>query len=180
MLNYKKLLFVTLLTLGGLVSCGMNDDKSSPSISNSTSISTSSENVFDSTITEKEKMILTKLASGDFTKTSLTTSDSLNTRFEVKEDMKVVTYIYKGLAEADEYTTFDVYVAIDAKSKLISGIEYDGEITTHGKDDEFKDNDLGLIGTDGSEIDEVTGASVSSRAIQKVAEEAIAHLKVDA
>ena len=75
MLNYKKLLFVTLLTLGGLVSCGMNDDKSSPSISNSTSISTSSENVFDSTITEKEKMILTKLASGDFTKTSLTTSD---------------------------------------------------------------------------------------------------------
>lgn len=181
MIGYKKLLFVTFLSIGGLVSCGM-DDKTSSVNSTSQSISTSlpSENVFDESITEKERLILEKMATGEFTKTSLTTSDSINTRYEVKEGMKVVTYIYKGVAKAEEYTSFDVYVGIDAETKKIVSLEYDGQITSHGKDDEFKNNDLGLVGTDGKEIETVTGASVSSQAIKKVVDESLAHLTVDA
>lgn len=196
----SKKLLVLLASVGfvsGIVACGGTSTSSiSSSVTQSTPttsvVSTPSstpsssessptvENTFGEGITDAEKTILAKITTGHFEKATFTETGSLKARFNVTVDDTLKVIVYKGLAEAGHFASFDVYVGVDVTTFKIVGIQYDGQITSHGHDSEFADNDLGLVGTEGESSESVSGATLSSNAIKTVAKEAVAQAKKDA
>lgn len=181
-MKHSKKLLVLLASVGfaaGIVACG--GTSITTSTSNTTSETSSTvENTFGEGIAKNEKAILAKITSGDFTKATFEATGSLKARFDVKVNNKLTVFVYKGLAKAAAFASFDVYVGVNVETGKIVGIQYDGQLTSHGKDNEFAGNDLGLVGTDGTSSEVVAGATVSSNAIKTVAKAAVEQAKKDA
>lgn len=174
----KNLLVLLSLSIisGGLLGCGKNSNSTSKP--NNTSVVPFSS-TDETQITQKEDQILNKIAKGEYSKQILNYQNSLKARYEVKDEDVITTYIYLANVQAGDYTNFDIYVGFDNKTKKIVGVEYDGMITSHGKDQEFITDGLNLIGSEGNQIEVITGATVSSNAIIKAIEEMRNHLNTD-
>ena len=186
-MKHSKLLLLLagFTALTGLAGCGANESTSSvtpstPDTSTSTPDSSEhAENTFGEGITEAEKAILAKISSGSFTKPAFEAQEVLKVKYEVRNGDTLKEIIYKGEADTGFIKGIKVYIGVNVDTLKITGVQYEGDLTTHGQDAGFKDNDLGMTGTDGSTFESVTGSTVTSTAINKVAKAAVAAVKAE-
>ena len=137
------------------------------------------------TLSEEEKTALQTLAgtgtyeyNGTFTGT-----DTLTTRYDVKENGKVTKVIYKGKVLLKQGYYFTAYVAVDVNTHLITGYEVIGDVVSSAWTDyasSFEGWEDKFIGTDGSTVtDTVASATLTSNAFKNIAKAAVAQAVID-
>ena len=175
------MVLVEFISLVGLAACGPTPsiDVSSSNSSNISSSESSSsiikENSFSSNISDKEQTILVKIINkGSFVKVNYRDNEKLISKIEVRKEDELISVIYQVKIETPfSNEGFNAYIGVNPQSFKIQGLQYLGNLTTHGQDDLFKDNDLGMSGTDGSTFDTVLGSTVTSKAINDAAKLAV-------
>ena len=136
-------------------------------------------------LSEEEKTALQTLAgtgtyeyNGTFTGT-----DTLTTRYDVKENGKVTKVIYKGKVLLKQGYYFTAYVAVDVNTHLITGYEVIGDVVSSAWTDyasSFEGWEDKFIGTDGSTVtDTVASATLTSNAFKNIAKAAVAQAIID-
>ena len=136
-------------------------------------------------LSEEEKTALQTLAgtgtyeyNGTFTGT-----DTLTTRYDVKENGKVTKVIYKGKVLLKQGYYFTAYVAVDVNTHLITGYEVIGDVVSSAWTDyasSFEGWEDKFIGTDGSTVtDTVASATLTSNAFKNIAKAAVAQAVID-
>ena len=136
-------------------------------------------------LSEEEKNALQTLAgtgtyeyNGTFTGT-----DTLTTRYDVKENGKVTKVIYKGKVLLKQGYYFTAYVAVDVNTHLITGYEVIGDVVSSAWTDyasSFEGWEDKFIGTDGSTVtDTVASATLTSNAFKNIAKAAVAQAIID-
>ncbi len=175
---------VSSSVLDSSVTSSVTDSSTSSVVTDS---STSEEEITDTNtygygISDNEKIYLAQVASGTFARTLNFTPDEgneiLNTRFEVTADGddEVSTYVYRGHNEWEEgysgfsiIMSFELYVAISLETLTISAYTYDGTIASSDSTlANFLDDGLGVIGTDASDIDVITGSTHTSEYLLEI------------
>ena len=140
---------------------------------------------FAPVLSEEEKTALKTLAgtgtyeyNGTFTGT-----DTLTTRYDVKENGKVTKVIYKGKVLLKQGYYFTAYVAVDVNTHLITGYEVIGDVVSSAWTDyasSFEGWEDKFIGTDGSTVtDTVASATLTSNAFKNIAKAAVAQAVID-
>ena len=140
---------------------------------------------FAPALSEEEKTALQTLAgtgtyeyNGTFTGT-----DTLTTRYDVKENGKVTKVIYKGKVLLKQGYYFTAYVAVDVNTHLITGYEVIGDVVSSAWTDyasSFEGWEDKFIGTDGSTVtDTIASATLTSNAFKNIAKAAVAQAVID-
>lgn len=136
-------------------------------------------------LSEEEKTALQTLAGTgtyEYNGTFIGT-DTLTTRYDVKENGKVTKVIYKGKVLLKQGYYFTAYVAVDVNTHLITGYEVIGDVVSSAWTDyasSFEGWEDKFIGTDGSTVtDTVASATLTSNAFKNIAKAAVAQAVID-
>ncbi len=186
----KKILSLLLLGVLGATSCSLREISSNPSSSLPSSDSSTSSgtttpshegNTYGEGISDEEKKFLGQIAEGDITKAEFAATGVLNAKYEVRKDNTLTALVYKGTVEVNVPkgpVNFSVYVTISATDYTVLDYVTDGKLTTHGMDEDFADDALGLIGTTG-EGTSISHATITSDAIIDICKAASDQAKAD-